>query len=113
MTAVTNSENQTPATGAGRGLLEGALVCDAVSAFYGRIQVVYDVSLSVAPGECLAVLGANGAGKTSLQGAIAGTVRGTGRMLFAGKDLSSLSAHRRARRAFPMCRRRAAIFSSP
>lgn len=73
-----------------------ALVCDAVSAFYGRIQVVFDISLSVAPGECLAVLGANGAGKTSLQGAIAGTVRGTGRVTFDGKDVSGLSAHRRA-----------------
>jgi branched-chain amino acid transport system ATP-binding protein len=76
---------------------EEALVCDAVSAFYGRIQVVFDISLSIAPGECLAVLGANGAGKTSLQGAIAGTVRGSGRMVFGGKDLSRLSAHRRAR----------------
>jgi branched-chain amino acid transport system ATP-binding protein len=78
------------------GLVGGALVCDGVSAFYGRIQVVFDISLSVAPGECLAVLGANGAGKTSLQGAIAGTVRGTGRFTFDGKDISGLSAHRRA-----------------
>lgn len=74
----------------------GALACDAVSAFYGRIQVVFDISLSVAPGECLAVLGANGAGKTSLQGAIAGTVRGSGRVVFDGKEISGLSAHRRA-----------------
>lgn len=74
----------------------GALACNAVSAFYGRIQVVFDISLAVAPGECLAVLGANGAGKTSLQGAIAGTVRGTGKVLFDGKDISDLSAHRRA-----------------
>lgn len=74
----------------------GALVCNAVSAFYGRIQVVFDISLAVAPGECLAVLGANGAGKTSLQGAIAGTVRGAGKVIFDGKDISSMSAHRRA-----------------
>lgn len=74
-----------------------ALVCDRVSAFYGRIQVVFDASFSIAAGECLAVLGANGAGKTSLQGAISGTVRGKGRMVFAGKDLSDLSAHGRAK----------------
>jgi branched-chain amino acid transport system ATP-binding protein len=92
---------------------QGALVCEGASAFYGRIQVVFDVSFSVAPGECLAVLGANGAGKTSLQGAITGIVRGTGRMIFAGKDLSGQPAHRRAREGLsyvPEARRN--LFSS-
>jgi branched-chain amino acid transport system ATP-binding protein len=73
------------------------LRCEAVSAFYGRIQVVFDVSLAIRAGECLTVLGANGAGKTSLLGAISGTVRGTGRMLFDSRDLAGMSAHRRAK----------------
>jgi branched-chain amino acid transport system ATP-binding protein len=75
---------------------EEVLRCEAITASYGRIQVVFDVSLAIQSGECLAVLGANGAGKTSLLGAIAGTVRGTGGVLFRGRDLASLSAHRRA-----------------
>jgi branched-chain amino acid transport system ATP-binding protein len=73
------------------------LRCDEVCAFYGRIQVVFDVSLAIRAGECLTTLGANGAGKTSLLGAISGTVRGTGRMLYRGRDLAGMSAHRRAK----------------
>jgi branched-chain amino acid transport system ATP-binding protein len=73
------------------------LRCEDVCAFYGRIQVVFDISLAIRAGECLTILGANGAGKTSLLGAISGTVRGTGRMLYRGGDLAGTSAHRRAK----------------
>ena len=72
------------------------LSCESVTASYGRIRVVFDVSFAIAGGECLTVLGANGAGKTSLLGAISGTVRGTGQMLYRGTDITGMPAHRRA-----------------
>jgi ABC-type multidrug transport system ATPase subunit len=44
---------------------------------YGRHEALHDVSIHLRGGETLAVLGANGAGKTSLLNAIAGIVRPT------------------------------------
>jgi len=74
-----------------------ALLCESVCAFYGRIQVVFDVSFSLDAGECLTVLGPNGAGKSSLLGAIGGTVRGNGRMIFNDIELARMPPHRRAK----------------
>ncbi|HEY4198942.1 MAG TPA: ABC transporter ATP-binding protein [Devosiaceae bacterium] len=72
------------------------LDCSRVTADYGRITVVHGVDLQARGGEVLAVLGANGAGKSSLFGAIAGTVRGGGVIRLNGTDLSAVPAHRRA-----------------
>lgn len=81
----------------GSGKPTEVLRCESVTASYGRIRVVFDVSFAVGSGECLTVLGANGAGKTSLLGAISGPVRGTGRMLYRGMDIAGMPAHRRAK----------------
>ena len=72
------------------------LSCRNVSARYGRITVVSGVSLSVSGGELVAVLGSNGAGKSSLLGAIAGSVSGSGTIEINGRALDNTSAHRRA-----------------
>jgi len=59
---------------------------------YGRTHAVKDVSLNVQEGEIVTVLGANGAGKTSLLRALHGAVRcAAGRIVFAGKDLTGAS----------------------
>jgi ABC-type branched-subunit amino acid transport system ATPase component len=42
------------------------LAVDRLSAGYGAADVIKNVSISLGDGECVAVLGANGAGKTSL-----------------------------------------------
>jgi branched-chain amino acid transport system ATP-binding protein len=70
--------------------------CANVSARYGRITVVADVTLQVVPGEMIAVLGANGAGKSSLLGSIAGTVSGSGRIEINGRQVESYPSHKRA-----------------
>ena len=60
---------------------------------YGAIQAVQGVSLHVAQGEIVSLLGANGAGKTSLVSAVAGIVPlAGGSVRFAGRDLSRLPA---------------------
>jgi branched-chain amino acid transport system ATP-binding protein len=58
-----------------------------VDARYGPIQALDGVTLSVAEGEIAAVLGANGAGKTTTLRAISGTVRRSGTLVFAGRQL--------------------------
>lgn len=73
------------------------LMCRNMNAFYERIQVVFDIDLDVKAGECLAVLGANGAGKTSLLGAISGVVTGSGDVRAAQHKLTGVRAHNRAK----------------
>ncbi|MGH6881302.1 ABC transporter ATP-binding protein [Hypericibacter sp.] len=75
------------------------LTLDAVSCFYGRVQVLRDLSLSVAPGEVLCLLGRNGAGKTTTLKTIMGLIKPrSGRVLFGEVELSGLPAHEIPRR---------------
>ncbi len=65
---------------------------DAISVFYGRIPALQDVSLSVEPGEIVALIGANGAGKTSLLKAISRLLPlASGRIHLESKALASAS----------------------
>lgn len=65
---------------------------------YGAALAVSDLSLEVAEGSVLAVLGANGAGKTSLARACAGLVPpAAGVIQFGGQDITRWSADRRRR----------------
>ncbi|HKY48069.1 MAG TPA: ABC transporter ATP-binding protein [Acidimicrobiia bacterium] len=74
------------------------LTLDNVTVEYGRLRAVDRVSLSAFPGETIALLGANGAGKSSLLQAVAGAVPPReGRVLLDGQDVSRLPVHRRAR----------------
>jgi branched-chain amino acid transport system ATP-binding protein len=63
---------------------------------YGRIEVLHGVSLSVAEGEIVTLVGSNGAGKTTLLRAISGVQPSvSGSIRFAGERIDALSAHRR------------------
>ncbi len=62
---------------------------------YGPSQALFDVSISVEPGSVLAVLGVNGAGKSTFARAVSGLVASTaGRITFDGHDVTGLPAHR-------------------
>jgi branched-chain amino acid transport system ATP-binding protein len=61
-----------------------------VTAFYGPVQVLESVSLSVPENGAVGILGANGAGKTTTLRAISGTVRAGGRIVFDGKDIRGM-----------------------
>jgi branched-chain amino acid transport system ATP-binding protein len=70
---------------------------------YGRIHAVRGVSLSVGPGEIVAVLGANGAGKSSLLKALLGLQPASdGRILLDGVDITAWTPSRRVRRALAL-----------
>ena len=64
----------------------------------GRTEIVKPLDVSVTGGECLAVLGRNGAGKTSLVRGLAGLLPHRGRVVLDGTALDSLNAAERARR---------------
>jgi branched-chain amino acid transport system ATP-binding protein len=63
--------------------------------FYGDAQALYGVSLDIAEREIVAIVGANGAGKTSLIRTIAGMQRpARGAIRFEGKDIAGHKSHR-------------------
>jgi branched-chain amino acid transport system ATP-binding protein len=66
---------------------------------YGKIEALHGISLEVAEGEVVALIGANGAGKTSTMRAVSG-VRGlhSGRIVFDGEDVTKLRADQRMRK---------------
>jgi branched-chain amino acid transport system ATP-binding protein len=67
---------------------------DKVSAGYGDVPVLHDVSLAVGSHEIVSVVGANGAGKTTLLSAISGLIpRTAGTIAFDGAPIERLPAH--------------------
>jgi branched-chain amino acid transport system ATP-binding protein len=75
------------------------LELDRISAGYGAVQALSDVSLYVAPGEIVTLIGANGAGKSTLLMTVCGEPRArTGRITFAGEDITRLPTHAIMRR---------------
>src|SRR5581483_5789236 len=74
------------------------LTCEDIDAGYGQIQVLFGVDLDVADGEIVALLGTNGAGKSTVLKVIAGLMGSTpGRLAMGGTDLSKLSPADRVR----------------
>ena len=64
--------------------------------FYGKIRALKEISLKVADGEIVSLIGANGAGKTTTLKTISGLRKVTsGSIIFDGQDISSLSVHER------------------
>ena len=72
------------------------LDADHLSIFYDRIQAVWDVTFSVKPNRVTALVGSNGAGKTAIMRAIAGTLpHAKGNLVFEGDSIDGLRPHRR------------------
>lgn len=70
-----------------------------VTAGYSRAAVLHDVSITVPPGQAVAVTGHNGAGKTTLLRAAVGLLPlKRGQVLLDGEDVSRLAPNRRVRR---------------
>ena len=66
-----------------------------VSARYGSVPAISDVSIEIGEGEAVGLLGANGAGKSTTLRVISGLVKSrSGSIVFAGTNLASLPPHR-------------------
>ncbi|WP_100446924.1 ABC transporter ATP-binding protein [Glycomyces xiaoerkulensis] len=75
---------------------EPLLAIESVHVSYGRVQAVRDVSIEVPEGGLVALIGANGAGKSSVLAAAAGLVRPkSGAVRLDGRDITRWPAHRR------------------
>jgi branched-chain amino acid transport system ATP-binding protein len=72
---------------------------DSVEAGYGPARVLFGVSLRIAPGECVTLIGRNGMGKTTLIRALMGLIPVTaGRVRIEGADVTTAAPHARAGR---------------
>jgi branched-chain amino acid transport system ATP-binding protein len=78
---------------------DGAILeVEGLDAAYGQAQILFEVSLQVARGEIVALMGRNGAGKSTTLKAIVGLVPAHARSLrFAGRDIAGMPSYRIAR----------------
>ena len=75
-------------------MMRSMLEVRRLSVSYGGLRAVDEVSLEVRPGEIVSIIGANGAGKTSILNAISGIVSpDKGEILFEGESIGGLPAH--------------------
>jgi branched-chain amino acid transport system ATP-binding protein len=82
---------------------EPLLVAEGVTAGYGPVTVLREVTLVAREGELVTVLGANGSGKSTLLSAIVGLLAPrAGRVTFAGQDITGRSAESIARQRLVM-----------
>jgi spermidine/putrescine ABC transporter ATP-binding subunit len=73
-----------------------AVTLNALTKAYDKTPVISDISLSIASGEFLTLLGASGCGKTTLLRIIAGLVEpDAGRIVMGGQDITAMPVHRR------------------
>jgi len=88
------------------------LELDGIHTYYGESHVLHGVSLRVAPGEAVALLGRNGAGKTTAIRSIVGfTPPRAGRVLFEGQAIERWPAYRIARRGLALVPQGRRIFA--
>jgi branched-chain amino acid transport system ATP-binding protein len=74
------------------------LTVDHISVFYGAVEAIREISFTVAKGEIVSLIGANGAGKSTTLRALSGVVRpSSGSIVHEGKSIAGLPSYRIAR----------------
>ena len=79
-------------------MADAMLSVQGLSAWYGRAQILFELDLNVRSGECVALMGRNGAGKSTTMKALMGLVAlRSGRVQFRGHEVANWPTHRIAR----------------
>jgi branched-chain amino acid transport system ATP-binding protein len=92
---------------------DALLQVEALETGYGEVQVLWGVSLNAGSGQLTAIVGANGAGKTTMLRAIAGTIAPwRGRVTFQGKDVTRLPTNVKSARGFALVPEGRQLFSA-
>ena len=87
------------------------LLTHKLTAGYGAAPVLEDVELEVRPGETVAMIGANGAGKSTTMRALSGLLRPvSGEIVLNDRSIARLEAHRIAARVWRWCRKAGRCF---
>ena len=90
-----------------------ALELANVDAFYGKAQILFDLSLKVGQGEVVAVIGANGAGKSTTLNVIVGRLKPvSGEIRLDGRAINELSVERIVASGVTCVPQRRRIFST-
>ncbi|SSW67328.1 High-affinity branched-chain amino acid transport ATP-binding protein LivF [Achromobacter agilis] len=91
---------------------DAMLKVENLSVAYGGVQAVRGLSLEVRPGEIAALLGANGAGKSSTLMAVVGSVKPKeGRVIFEGRDITGTSPDKLVTQGISMIPEGARVFA--
>jgi branched-chain amino acid transport system ATP-binding protein len=83
-----------------------------LSVYYGKVEAVHKVSLSVSEGTIVTVIGPNGAGKTTLLAAIMGTLAARGDVRYRGESVGSLSVEQRVGNGLVLVPEKRDLFAS-
>ena len=93
-------------------MTQAMLSLNNVSAHYGKIQALHNVSLHINQGEIVTLIGANGAGKTTLLGTLCGEPRASeGSIIFDGKAITDWQTARIMREAIAIVPEGRRVFS--
>jgi branched-chain amino acid transport system ATP-binding protein len=89
------------------------LAIENLHAWYGESHILHGIEMQVNQGECVTLLGRNGAGRSTTLKAVLGLVgKRTGSVRFSGAELISMQTHRIARSGIGYCPEERAIFAS-
>ena len=89
------------------------LQVEGLATGYGEVQVLWGLSFAAARGRLTTLVGANGAGKTTMLRAVVGTLAPwSGRVLFTGEDVTRLPAHAKAARGLVLVPEGRQLFSN-
>ncbi len=80
------------------------LKVENLRAGYGKTDILHGISFEVKAGQCVTLIGANGAGKSTTLRCLTGLLPlRSGKVFFEGEDISGLSGHKIVRRGITMC----------
>lgn len=93
--------------------MSGLLRLENLSVGYGQLQVIRGISIEVQQGEIVALIGANGAGKTTILRTISGLLRPlSGRVIFDGQELNRVRPYKIVARGISHVPERRGIFAN-